>query len=341
MNDEMNLIATVNTTDPTTEKVNVAPPKNTNPDTKASFSEQFLEDVFHVLFYHWNEVAKLSDPDYEKSEIISLSGYSRFVNGKNVTTQVMIDGVHELTLRTSCTLNTEEAMEFSMSCIKDGVEIGLVQMKNGVPVAGAKIVPLLTLNSGHIPLNSSEKEKIKSYIPQTIYKKCALKNEEISIGKFTCNCNPGGLTLHLTGTAREIIGILVLPKTFTQDNSQYRITAIASKAFQETMITSLYLSKYVTVIGERAFAKCMDLQFVEITKKVSEIGKEAFLDCPLKMIYSLNPTPPKMNGNTFGNLDFDNCVLVIPEKSIEAYAIANEWNKFKIVRPSKKTISSK
>lgn len=341
MNEKMNPIATVNTTNPTTEKVNVSPPMNTNPDTKASFSEQFWENHFHVLFYHWNEIAKLSDPGHEKSEIISLSGYSRFVNGKNVTIQVLIDGVRELTLRTSCTLNTEEAVEFSMNCIKDGKEIGLVQMKNGVPVAGAKIVPLLILNNGHIPLNSSDKEKIKSYIPQTIYKKCALKNEEVIVGKFTCNCNPGGLTLHLTGTAREINGILVLPESFTQDNSQYRITSIASKAFQETMITSLYLSKYVTVIGERAFAKCMDLQFAEITKKVSEIGKEAFLDCPLKMIYSLNPTPPKMNGNTFGNLDFDNCVLVIPEKSIEAYAKANEWNKFKVVRPSKKTISLK
>ncbi len=341
MNEELNPSATVNATDPIPEKVNVAPPGNTNPDTKASFSEQFLEDHLHVLFYHWNEVAKQSDPNYKKSEISSLSGYSRFVNGKNVTIQVMIDGVHELTLRTSCTLNTEEAMLFIKNCIKDGKEIGLVQTKNGVPVAGAKIVPLLILDNSYKPLNSSEKKKIKSYIPQTIYKKCALKNEEVIIGKFTCNCNPGGLTLHLTRAAREINGDLVLPSTFTQEHSKYRITAIANQAFQETMITSVYLSKYITEIGERAFAQCMALQFAVITKKVSEIGKEAFLDCPLKMIYCLNPTPPKMNGNTFGNLDYDNCVLVIPEKSFEAYSKASEWKEFKVVRPLTKTITYK
>ncbi|MDD4636284.1 MAG: leucine-rich repeat protein [Bacteroidales bacterium] len=341
MKEEQNPVERVQTTKTTPEKENVAPRKNTNPDTKASFSEQFWENHIHVFIYHWNEIAKLTDPEYKKSEINSLSGYSRLVNGKNVTTQVIVEGIHDLILRTNCSMHFDESTQFAMDCIENGLEFGLVQMKNGAAVAGAKIIPFFTHNRGYKALTSSEKEKIKRYTPQIIYKKCPLANEEIIVGKFTCNCNPGGLTLHLIGTTREINGEMILPDSYQYENCQYQITAIAGQAFQQTKITSVFLSKYVVHIGTRAFAKCRNLQSAVITKKVSEIGKEAFLHCPLKMIYSLNPKPPKMIGNTFGNLDYDNCILVIPEKSFEAYASAKEWEKFKIVRPLTKKISLK
>ncbi len=57
------------------------------------------------------------------------------------------------------------------------------------------------------------------------------------------------------------------------------VSSIADEAFSMTEVSSIFLPPSVTVIGERAFALCADLQYVEFSEGLREIGTNAFDGC--------------------------------------------------------------
>jgi uncharacterized protein YjdB len=74
-------------------------------------------------------------------------------------------------------------------------------------------------------------------------------------------------------------GSIVIPSTVTYNNTIYKVTAIASKAFIMDGITSVSIGSNVKTIGDCAFQYCDELTSVTIGSRVQNIGSSAFEQC--------------------------------------------------------------
>lgn len=62
---------------------------------------------------------------------------------------------------------------------------------------------------------------------------------------------------------------------------------------------------------------------------MESLGGSAFYNCSnLKEILSFNTTPPTCGSTTFIGVNNAECVVKVPEESIDAYSSAAEWLKF-------------
>ena len=103
--------------------------------------------------------------------------------------------------------------------------------------------------------------------------------------------------------------------------------------------TTAVIGDGVTTIGELAFHKCTGLTSVTIPSSVTSIATEAFYGCTgLMEMVSQAATPPACGNNAFQGVDKYNCMLTIPEKSMEAYKAADGWKDFTNIFPAKKKI---
>ncbi len=95
------------------------------------------------------------------------------------------------------------------------------------------------------------------------------------------------------------------------------------------MLTNVVIGNNVTTIGPNAFRICTSLTEITIPENITTIDNYAFYGCEyLVEINSMNPTPPTIKSNTFGNVDKNMCVLNVPIGSKEAYAQADYWSEF-------------
>lgn len=86
-----------------------------------------------------------------------------------------------------------------------------------------------------------------------------------------------GILLKYEGAgALEKLGIRKQDESVTIPKN---VTEIADEAFSMTEISAAFLPKSVTLIGERAFALCTELQTVELSAGLKEIGTNAFDGC--------------------------------------------------------------
>ncbi|MHB9140699.1 MAG: leucine-rich repeat domain-containing protein [Paludibacter sp.] len=133
------------------------------------------------------------------------------------------------------------------------------------------------------------------------------------------------------------------------------VTTIESNAFAKCNgFTSINLPNSITTIGEYAFAGCYGLRSFTVPPLVTVLSSGLFRDCySLKTLYlspaltsisdgevfascrNLNSiynyqTTPLANTDfmTFYYLDMSNCILYVPEGSLDAYKQANGWNSF-------------
>lgn len=94
-------------------------------------------------------------------------------------------------------------------------------------------------------------------------------------------------------------------------------------------LTSVTIPNSVTEIGWFAFSNCSSLTSVIIGNSVEEIGEGAFENCEaLTELYSLNPTPPIINSETFTNNQYMTLNVYVPEGSLQAYQEAEGWKNF-------------
>ncbi len=107
-----------------------------------------------------------------------------------------------------------------------------------------------------------------------------------------------------------------------------------SGGFSSTMINSITLGDNVEVIAPNAFWNCTDLRYVKIGKNLSYIGKDAFSYCyGLETIVCLTSEPPLIDPSAFNDIDFNHCVVEVPEASVESYRRATGWKNFKSITP--------
>ncbi len=88
-------------------------------------------------------------------------------------------------------------------------------------------------------------------------------------------------------------------------------------------MTSVTIPNSVTAIGDRAFVGCDGLTSVTIPNSVTSIGEHAFYCNNLKIVKSLNNTPPQC-GNSFNYY----ALLMVPKGSMMSYMLADGWRYF-------------
>ncbi len=106
------------------------------------------------------------------------------------------------------------------------------------------------------------------------------------------------------------------------------VISIGSSAFDGcTGLTSIDIPNSLTSIGEYAFANCSGLTSATIPSSVTKIDGYAFASCEgLKKIESKAEIPPVCGEMVF--MGVGECVLYVPEKSIETYRSTAPWSDF-------------
>ncbi|MDE6012336.1 MAG: fimbrillin family protein [Prevotella sp.] len=108
---------------------------------------------------------------------------------------------------------------------------------------------------------------------------------------------------------------------------------IGGSAFSLNRLTSIKLPSKIEFISGDAFGGNM-YTTIEIPKYVTYIGEGAFGCGYLQTVICLAETPPNVqDGDPFGGVDKDKCVLEVPEKSVELYRNTPVWNTFKNITP--------
>lgn len=93
---------------------------------------------------------------------------------------------------------------------------------------------------------------------------------------------------------------------------------------------TLTLPSTVIQIQEGAFSSCTKLNAVILPEHLEEIKGGAFENCrSLYYIQCLNPEPPILDGSSFNGVEKNECALVVPSGSVDAYRNADGWREFK------------
>lgn len=107
------------------------------------------------------------------------------------------------------------------------------------------------------------------------------------------------------------------------------VTSIESYAFSSIYsITTLFIGSGITSIANSTFPSMKGLTAVTIPNSVTSIGSYAFYNCTsLKSITCLATTPPTLsNANAFNNTN--NCKILVPSASVNAYKTATNWSTY-------------
>lgn len=93
---------------------------------------------------------------------------------------------------------------------------------------------------------------------------------------------------------------------------------------------TLTIPSSVVQIKDMAFYLNKKLSAVILPENLQEIQSDAFNGCSsLYYIHSLNPEPPLLNASAFYGVEKNECALVVPEGSVDAYRNADGWKEFK------------
>ena len=113
---------------------------------------------------------------------------------------------------------------------------------------------------------------------------------------------------------------VIIPKTVTIDNVEYRSTGIAPKAFKNKKnLQSVVISDTITKIGTSSFESCKNLERITIGKNVTSIGKNAFKNCKnLKKITVKSTKLKKVGKGAFTGINAK-CVIKVPKKQQKSY----------------------
>ncbi len=108
------------------------------------------------------------------------------------------------------------------------------------------------------------------------------------------------------------------------------VTLIGSGAFANcSNLKTIELSNHISKIGNHAFYGCAELSFVDIPKSVTHIGKNAFEKCKNLARVKVNcAVPPELGEHVFKSTSPE-LVVIMPDKSHDAYSKVKEWKALK------------
>jgi len=116
----------------------------------------------------------------------------------------------------------------------------------------------------------------------------------------------------------------------TSVNISNSLTTIELQTFSAcTGLTTVTIPNSITVIGGEAFSTCIGLTTVTIPNSVNTISNYAFSSCTaLTTVNCYIQNPLAIDGNVFGFINLNNCVLNVPIGSEVAYEAAAVWTNF-------------
>lgn len=112
------------------------------------------------------------------------------------------------------------------------------------------------------------------------------------------------------------------------------VQSIGAYAFAGcSALKKIEIPNSITSIEESTFQNCSSLQHVEIPVSITSIGKKAFAECySLKDIICKAFDPPIYGFDLFQGINYDNCILFVPDQSTNLYHKAEFWKTFFNIR---------
>lgn len=96
-------------------------------------------------------------------------------------------------------------------------------------------------------------------------------------------------------------------------------------AFAGTNLTSIVVPDSAILIQDQACAYCSKLKSVHLGSGVTKIGVYAFANCSVLTEFTCEATtPPTLTANAFNGV-LNNCLIYVPEESVDAYKKATNW----------------
>jgi cell surface protein len=130
--------------------------------------------------------------------------------------------------------------------------------------------------------------------------------------------------------SKDCTRVLWCPRGKASVNIPNSALVISNGAFTGCeKLSSVNIPNSVTEIGEMAFSFCSNLEFVCIPESVTKMEFDPFYYCSnLRSVVSNIGKPLELTQDYFYEVNKYDCVLHVPEGSVEAYRAAKGWNQF-------------
>ena len=124
----------------------------------------------------------------------------------------------------------------------------------------------------------------------------------------------------------NVSGDFAIPDAVVHNGTEYPVTAIAPNTFENNMsLISVTIPSSINSIGESAFAGCSNLKSI-----IVNWTEPLDLSAPA----ATRGLMTRSGGSSiFEGVDKDNCVLYVPDGSVDAYKAAEVWKDFKNIKP--------
>lgn len=112
---------------------------------------------------------------------------------------------------------------------------------------------------------------------------------------------------------------VVIPDVVKNGENEYKVIELGSELFRDGNITKVTLPKSLSVLDEKVFYGCSDLQSVDLSF-CKQIGQYAFSQCP-KLTVSFGVSCPQLDSNAFDST----ATLIVPLSAAAAYKYSPDW----------------
>lgn len=108
-----------------------------------------------------------------------------------------------------------------------------------------------------------------------------------------------------------------------------------SPFYKNKGLRTVKISDAETTIYDKEFYGCNNLKDISFGKGLKRIGANAFIGCGnVKQITSEAAMPPYCFNNVFVGINTNECKLIVPQNSVDAYKRADGWKEFFLIEGS-------